>query len=112
MAWKNLTQTSLADAFIYQHEALTELDDLNQLIDWKSIESQMNTINNNPMGEKAWPPLVMFKILLLQSFYNLSDPACEKQLARDLLFRRFVNLSLTDPPVCQHDIAPVNFELT
>jgi len=57
----------------------------------------MNTINNNPMGEKAWPPLVMFKILLLQSFYNLSDPACEKQLARDLLFRRFVNLSLTDP---------------
>ena len=46
MAWKNLTQTSLADAFIYQHEALTELDDLNQLIDWKSIESQMNTINN------------------------------------------------------------------
>ena len=97
MAWKNLTQTSLADAFIYQHEALTELDDLNQLIDWKSIESQMNTINNNPMGEKAWPPLIMFKILLLQSFYNLSDPACEKQLARDLLFRRFVNLSLTDP---------------
>ena len=97
MAWKNLTQTSLADAFIYQHEALTELDDLNQLIDCKSIESQMNTINNNPMGEKAWPPLVMFKILLLQSFYNLSDPACEKQLARDLLFRRFVNLSLTDP---------------
>lgn len=40
---------------------------------------------------------MMFKILLLQSFYNLSDPACEKQLARDLLFRRFVNLSLTDP---------------
>ena len=40
---------------------------------------------------------MMFKILLLQSFYNLSDPACEKQLARDLLFKRFVNLSLTDP---------------
>jgi IS5 family transposase len=97
MAWKNLTQTSLADALIHQHAALTELDDLNQLIDWKSIESQMSTINNNPMGERAWPPLMMFKILLLQSFYNLSDPACEKQLARDLLFRRFVNLSLTDP---------------
>ncbi|GAB6068905.1 hypothetical protein JCM30760_00020 [Thiomicrorhabdus hydrogeniphila] len=40
---------------------------------------------------------MMFKTLLQQSFYNLSDPACEKQLARDLLFRRFVNLSLTDP---------------
>jgi IS5 family transposase len=97
MAWKNLTQTTLADAFIHQHEALTELDELNQLIDWASIEREMITINNNPMGERAWPPLMMFKILLLQSFYNLSDPACEKQLARDLLFRRFVNLSLTDP---------------
>lgn len=40
---------------------------------------------------------MMFKVLLLQSFYNLSDPACEKQLARDLLFRRFVNLSLSSP---------------
>ena len=97
MAWKNLTQTSLADAFIHQHDAITELDELNQLIDWKSIEHQMITINNNPMGERAWPPLMMFKILLLQSWYNLSDPACEKQLARDLLFRRFVELSLTDP---------------
>ena len=97
MAWKNLTQTSLADAFIHQHDAITELDDLNQLIDWKSIELQLITINNNPLGERAWPPLMMFKILLLQSWYNLSDPACEKQLARDLLFRRFVNLSLTDP---------------
>ena len=38
----------------------------------------------------------MFKILLLQKLYNLSDPAMEKQLAQDLLFRRFVGLSLTD----------------
>lgn len=97
MAWKNLTQTSLADAFIHEHEAITELDELNQLIDWKSIECHMTSINNSTIGERAWPPLMMFKILLLQSFYNLSDPACEKQLARDLLFRRFVNLSLTDP---------------
>jgi len=96
MAWKNLTQTSLADALIHQHDAITELDELNQLIDWKSIERQLISINNNPAGEKAWPPLMMFKILLLQSWYNLSDPACEKQLARDLLFRRFIELSLTE----------------
>jgi IS5 family transposase len=29
---------------------------------------------------------MMFKALLLQSWYALSDPALEKQLARDLLF--------------------------
>jgi IS5 family transposase len=38
----------------------------------------------------------MFKALLLQSWYNLSDPALEKQIARDLLFRRFVGLNLSD----------------
>lgn len=61
------------------------------------IELQLRTIHNNPVGERAWPPLVMFKILLLQAWYRLSDPACEKQLVRDLLFRRFVGLSRQDP---------------
>lgn len=39
---------------------------------------------------------MMFKALLLQSWYSLSDPGLEKQLARDLLFRRFVDLSLSE----------------
>jgi transposase, IS5 family len=36
------------------------------------------------------------KALLLQSWYGLSDPGLEKQLARDLMFRRFINLSLSE----------------
>ncbi|MCF6345462.1 MAG: IS5 family transposase [Thiomicrorhabdus sp.] len=96
MAWKNLTQTSLADALIHEHTAITELDELNQFIDWTEFEVMLQNIHNNPAGEKAWPPLMMFKVLILQSWYNLSDPACEKQLARDLLFRRFINLSLSE----------------
>jgi len=44
---------------------------------------------------------MMFKALLLQVWYNLSDPALEQQLARDLLFRRFVGLSL-DQAVPDH----------
>lgn len=39
---------------------------------------------------------MMFKVLLLQSWYALSDPKLEKQLARDLMFRRFVNLGLSE----------------
>jgi transposase, IS5 family len=38
----------------------------------------------------------MFKILLLQGGYGLGDPKLEKQLARDLMFRRFINLSLSE----------------
>ena len=44
---------------------------------------------------------MMFKALLLQSWYKLSDPQLEKQLARDLLFRRFVGLGL-DQSVPDH----------
>ena len=38
----------------------------------------------------------LFKSLLLQSWYKLSDPALEKQLARDLLFRRFTGLDIAE----------------
>ena len=39
---------------------------------------------------------MMFKILILQAWYNLSDEALEKQIARDLMFRRFIDLSLSE----------------
>lgn len=95
MSWKNLKQKSLADGLLVQHAALTELDDVDQLIDWHRIEALLAGIHNKAHGQQAWPPLMMFKALLLQSWYALSDPALEKQLARDLLFRRFVGLSIS-----------------
>ena len=94
MSWKNLKQTSLADALLVDHAALTELDGVHDLINWPTIAVELADIHTKKRGEKAYPPIVMFKALLLQVWYNLSDPALEKQLARDLLFRRFVGLSL------------------
>jgi IS5 family transposase len=96
MSWKNLKQRSLADALLIEHKALTELDDVHELINWERIEILLKDIHSSPRGEQAWPPLLMFKALLLQSWYTLSDPQLEKQLARDLLFRRFVGLSLSE----------------
>jgi transposase, IS5 family len=96
MSWKNLAQTSLSDALVKHHEALEELDGIDQLIDWREIEQQMSGIHAKKQGEQAWPPLLMFKALLLQSWYGLSDPGLEKQLARDLMFRRFINLGLSE----------------
>lgn len=96
MSWKNLAQTSLSDALVKHHEALEELDGIDRLIDWKAIENQMAGIHAKKQGEAAWPPFMMFKALLLQGWYGLSDPGLEKQLARDLMFRRFVNLGLSE----------------
>ena len=77
MAWKNLEQTNLVDAMLIEHAALKEV---NKLIDWPRIEKILSGIHTSKRGEKFWPPLLMFKTLLLQSWYALGDPAQEKQL--------------------------------
>ena len=69
MAWKNLTQRSLAEAMLIDHDALKELDDVHALIDWSRIEQRLSDIHSKTRGEQAWPPLMMFKALLLQSGY-------------------------------------------
>jgi IS5 family transposase len=96
MSWKNLTQYGFADAALSSHESLKELDDVHQIIDWSEIESLLSSLYASKRGKPAFPPIMMFKVMLLQAWYNLSDPAMEKQLARDLLFRRFVGLSLSE----------------
>ena len=96
MAWKHLKQRSLADSMVVTHEAVKELDELNELINWSRVEQHLSYLHAKPRDKKAWPPLFMFKALLLQSWYNLSDPQLEKQLARDLLFRRFIELDLSE----------------
>jgi len=97
MAWKNLKQSNLADSMLIDHDALKELDvvvqdSVTELIDWSRLEQVLQGIHASPRGEKAWPPLLMLKALLLRGWYWLSDPALEKQLAHDLLIRRFVAL--------------------
>ncbi len=96
MAWKNLKLLSLADSLTSEHEALTELDDINEIMDWEVIEHLLGDIHDKRRGNSAWPPVFMFKALLLQSWYNLSDPKLERLPVRDLLFRRFVGLGLAD----------------
>jgi len=97
MAWKELGAYSFADAFIPSHELLEEFDTVSELIDWQTIESLLSPICNSKVGKKAYPPLVLFKAVLLQKWHNLSDVQLEKQLVRDLLFKRFTGLSLNDP---------------
>jgi IS5 family transposase len=85
----------LTDDLVSKHEALTELDDVNDFMDWQAIEDLLCDTHAKRRGNSAWPPLFMFKALLLQSWHNLSDPGLEKQLARDFL-RHFTGLSLAD----------------
>ena len=47
-------------------------------------------------GRPSYPPLMMVKVLLLEQWYNLSDPQMEEALQDRISFRRFVGLGLQD----------------
>ncbi len=50
---------------------------------------QVFTLYTSAMGEKAWPPLAMFKALLLATWYDLSDVRLAEALEDRASFRRF-----------------------
>jgi IS5 family transposase len=43
----------------------SSLDDLRNLIDWLPIERQLAVVSCSAKGEPAWPPLALFKAMLL-----------------------------------------------
>jgi IS5 family transposase len=72
------------------------LDRVSSLLDWSSIERLLSPLRSGAMGAPGYPSLVLFKALLLQRWYALSDPALEEGLTDRLSFRRFVGLALSD----------------
>ncbi len=96
MSWKNTQQNSFADSLVVDHKSLSELDDVHNIINWNEIEQTLSNLYSSIRGAPSYPPLIMFKILILQAWYGLSDEALEKQIARDLMFRRFIDLSLSE----------------
>lgn len=72
------------------------LSEIGGLVDWAPLASVLSEIHGSRRGEASYPPLLMFKVLLLQRWYGLSDPAMEEALYDRLSFRRFVGLALED----------------
>jgi IS5 family transposase len=72
------------------------LDKINKIIDWLPIEKALNTLYTSERGRQSKPPLVMFKMLLIQSYYHLSDPELELAVADRISFRRFVGISFEE----------------
>jgi transposase, IS5 family len=70
-------------------ERRTSLDELAVVIDWAIINQPLAALYRSPKGEKAWPPLAMFKALLLGTWYDLSDVMLAEALAGRASFRRF-----------------------
>ena len=70
-----------------------------QIIDWKPskrILERHYTKGQCQIGRKAYPPIVLFKMCLLQTWYKLSDYGLEEQVNDSLSAMRFCDLQLED----------------
>jgi len=73
---------------------------LNECVNWEVFRAELERIHEkerkSAAGRKAFDTIVMFKILVLQSLYNLSDDAVEYQVCDRLSFMRFLGLTIGD----------------
>ena len=98
MAEQILGQLSLADS-VLRTGALGKavLERVGALIDWQPVAQLLAPLRQGSMGAPRYPALVLFKALLLQQWYALSDEALEEVITDRLSFRRFMGLALADP---------------
>jgi len=88
---------AVADARIeYIDSFLKELDNIIDFNKLRPILKKNGIGSKNICGVKAYDSVMMFKILLLQKFYDLSDEKAEQGVNVNLLYMRFVGLSLDE----------------
>lgn len=69
------------------------LDAIGAAIDWGPVARLLDGIHASAKGEPAWPPLALFKALLLGLWHDLSDVALAEALDDRASFRRFCGFS-------------------
>lgn len=89
-------QLGLLDSLMVSAPANEFLDRLDQILDWRPIENALQAMYPATTGRPPQPPLVLFKMSLLQHCYGLSDPQCEELVSDRCSWRRFVGLGLQD----------------
>jgi IS5 family transposase len=72
-----------------EEERQTSLDELGALLNWSLADQVLALLYPSAKGEKAWPPLAMFKALLLATWYDPSDVGLAEALSDRASFRRF-----------------------
>ncbi|MGA9777555.1 MAG: IS5 family transposase [Verrucomicrobiia bacterium] len=89
-------QYGLLDSLMPSAPANDFLERLDRAVDFKPIEAALHRMYPARTGHPPHPPLVLFKMSLLQHCYGLSDPQCEELVADRMSWRRFVGLGLQD----------------
>jgi len=88
-------QANFVEAFLPAGFGRNErLEKIAGMIDWARIERLVAPVRPGETGRPPYAALAMFKALLLQQWYGLSDPGLEEALLDRVSFRRFCGLAL------------------
>lgn len=84
--------------FALQNKGKNEfLINVKELIDWEAIEKLLkNNLKRgfNAIGNPPYSELLLFRILLLQTWFNLSDHKVEEAINDRISFMKFLNISV------------------
>jgi IS5 family transposase len=88
------SQAGFAEALMHPSVGRNRrLEEFSEHLDWEPLEHLLAGVRAGKRGPPPYPALLMFKALLLQQWYGLSDPGLEEALSDRMSFRRFVGLS-------------------
>ncbi|MGD0827992.1 MAG: transposase [Desulfobaccales bacterium] len=73
------------------------LHELSRAVDFSFVKAALKDFYVD-WGRDPWDPVLMFKMVFLQFFYNLSDRDIEEQCAWNMLFKCFLGLSAEELP--------------
>ena len=97
MIKKRNTQLSFAQFQLQGcHKTYRWLKDVDRLVDWAPIEQKLAQLHPSDTGRPAYDPILMFKILLLQQWFNLSDFQAEAQVNDRISFKLFLGLDISE----------------
>jgi IS5 family transposase len=97
MTYRQVGQPSFADALVSRRvKGSPALRRVRELVDWTAVERVLRGLPEPERGAPPYPRLVMFKALLLQQWYGLSDPELEEALDDRASFRDFCGFVLDD----------------
>ena len=86
----DFNQGNLVEAFVRQWKSRNGwLDEIDQLIDWSSLETLFDSVYASREGAASYPILVYIKLLFIQQWHGLSDEQLEAAVDDRLSFRRF-----------------------
>ena len=90
-------QLGLAEAFMAPGLGVNaRLEKIESLVNWSRFEQLLSRVRPGESGRPPYRALAIFKALLLQQWYGLSDPGLEEALGDRLSFRRFCGFALDE----------------